>query len=270
MEATDPTNKGRIFDLGVRALDDGCDSDIGALDLCVSDCCTVTGKPPLSYQTGGAKGEAKGKHWQKRRSTWQPHWQAFHWQVSQSRSSASRATTGTGTKDADAAGLHKRIIKALASANPTTPYSAIASRVHRLVSLAIQQSIAFNALQYRYTKLGASTTRRIVGSGAVEQQPDAVAVANAFDDWEDDEPESGPEGEGLEDVVMGVQGGGEMVGHGQHAVVGTGPALAAPGLHGQLDDVAMEPAEGHPAAHAGGDTGAGEVHRMLGSPISAM
>ena len=65
-------------------------------------------------------------------------------------------------------------------------------------------------------------------------------------------------------------GGGEMVGHGQHAAAaGTGPALAAPGYHWQLDDVDMEPAEGHPAAHAGGETGAGEAHRMLGSPTSA-
>ena len=240
-----------MFDLGVRALDDGPDI---ALDLCVSDC--GTGKPPLSYQTG-AKGEAKGK--QKKRK----YLAAFPGLPEPELCFPSYGSTGT--KDADAAGLHKRIIKALASANPTTPYSAIASRVHRLVSLAIQQSIAFNALQYRYTKLGA--TRRVVGSGAVEQQPDAVAVANAFDDWEDDEPESGPEGEGLEDVEMG---GGEMVGHGQHAAAaGTGPALAAPGYHWQLDDVDMEPAEGHPAAHAGGETGAGEAHRMLGSPTSA-
>ena len=60
---------------------------------------------------------------------------------------------------------------------------------------------------------------------------------------------------------MGVPGGGGMVGHAAVTVAAsTGPALtaAAPGHHGQLDDVAMEPAEG-----------AGEVHHMLGSPTSA-
>jgi hypothetical protein len=243
-----------MFDLGVRALDNGPDI---AIDLCVSDC--GTGKPPARYQTG-AKGEAKGKLKRRR------YLAAFPGLPEPELCFPSYG--GTGTKDADAAGLHKRIIIALASANPTTPYSAIVNRVQILVSLAIQQSIAFNALEYRYTKLGAA--RRTVGSGAVEQQPQVAAAAAGFDDFEDDEPDSGP-GEGDSEVgdVEMAPAQAPLAGAGGGAALQAAAEQGSPALGHQFDDVEMGPEQGLPAAHAGGETGAGEVHHLTGSPTSA-
>ena len=85
----------------------------------------------------------------------------------------------SGSKSTEAVILQKRIIKALVAANPTVPYSITASRVSQVLAVAIQKAVAYNILDYRYTKLGKA---RVVGSASAA----APAVSN---DWEDDDPD---------------------------------------------------------------------------------
>jgi hypothetical protein len=149
-EPADPSHQGRMLDLGARGLDNGPEL---AIDLCVSDC--GSGNPSPNYKTG-AKAAAKGRG---KRKTYGVRFPAVP-----ADELCFPSYGSTGTKDTNAVGLHKRIINAIASANPTTPYSIIAQRVHRIVSVAIQQAFAYNALNFACTKL--STSKRVVGGGA--------------------------------------------------------------------------------------------------------
>ena len=89
--------------------------------------------------------------------------------------------------------MQKRITNAIATAQPTVPYSTIAARVNQVISVALQKAVAYNALNYRYTKLAKP---RVVGNGAAAstgigaaQSLLGAAVNAAHDDWEDDEPD---------------------------------------------------------------------------------
>ena len=102
----------------------------------------------------------------------------------------------SGSRSEEAVTLQKRITTALASVDSTTPYSLVATRVSQVISVALQRAVAYNALDFRYTKLGQS---RAVGGGAVPVGagaggPVAAQVAN---DWEADDDEPVRAGEGL-------------------------------------------------------------------------
>jgi hypothetical protein len=70
-----------------------------------------------------------------------------------------------GSMSKEAATLQKRVIKALFAAFPTVPYSITASRVNQVqaASVAMQKAIAYNILDYRYTKLAKP---RVVGGAS--------------------------------------------------------------------------------------------------------
>ena len=93
----------------------------------------------------------------------------------------------SGSRSEDAVELQKRIVNAIAAANPTIPRSVHAARVGQLISVALQNAVAFNALDFRWTKLPKA---RVVGGGAAVALM-AQAVAAGGDDWDadDDEPE---------------------------------------------------------------------------------
>jgi len=224
-DPADPEHKGRMLDLGARGLDNGLDM---AIDLCVSDC--GTGSPPVSYRTG-AKGKAKGRG---KRKTY-----AARFPTIPADELCFPSYGSTGTKDADAVGLHKRIINSIASANPSTPHSVTARRVHQIVSIAIQQAFAYNALNFCYTKLTAA--RRTVGGGpeaarAGGGQPGQYAEA-------DDSEDAGmpPGGDGWDDAEEGESG---------EAVQAADGAAQAQGQHDGSSEVR-------------------EVQPILGSPVGA-
>ena len=130
----------------------------------------------------------------------------------------------TGTKNEDAVDLLKRITHAFASANPTVPLSCVAGRVNHTVSVAIQVSIAFNALDYRYTKLWQG--RRAVGQAVAEGEDVVMEVGPQV--------HAGPEapqavqvqqGAGLQQGVPVVLGG--PVGGSQEAPAGQSPGRAS-------------------------------------------
>jgi hypothetical protein len=176
-EPTDPSHAGRQLDLGVHALDDGPPI---ALDLCVSDC--GTGKVSPNYKTG-AKCVAKGKTKKKK------YFARFTGIKEAELSCPSYGSTGC--KNEDAVVLQKRINKAIAAANPTMPYSQVAARVSQVISVALQRAVAYNALDFRYTKL---TKGRAVGGGsgagnAVLAQQLLAQLANDWDADDDEEPE---------------------------------------------------------------------------------
>ena len=90
--------------------------------------------------------------------------------------------------------LQKRINKAIAAANPTTPYSQVAARVSRVISVALQRAVAYNALDFRCTKLAKG---RVVGGGswsgiAALAQQLLAQLANDWDADDDEEPEAQP------------------------------------------------------------------------------
>ena len=90
--------------------------------------------------------------------------------------------------------LQKRINKAIAAANPTMPYSQVAARVSQVISVALQRAVAYNALDFRYTKLAKG---RAVGGGsgagnAVLAQQLLAQLANDWDADDDEEPEAQP------------------------------------------------------------------------------
>jgi len=177
-EPSSAIHKGRMLDLGVTGLDDGPSI---ALDLCLSDC--GTGNPPKSYKTG-AKCAAKGNQ---KRAKYMSRFPSI------SETELCCPSYGaTGSKNEDAADLHKRIIKALASANRSTPRALIAARVHRVISVAIQRVVAFNALDYRHTKLKG----RVVGCGA-QFEGSTDSTCSGGDDWDDDDEEGGEQPEGI-------------------------------------------------------------------------
>ena len=175
-----------MLNLGARRLDNGAKL---AIDLCDSDC--GSGTPSQNYKTA-AKAVAKGR--------------------------GKRRTYGKRFPTIPADELCFP-----SYGSPTTPYSIIAQRVQRIVSVAIQQAFAYNALNFVCTKLSAS--KRVVGGGAEaplvpaqteqqqqqRQQPHTAAAQVAVaqhaggDDWDDDEGEEEeadlrrqPEGDGLQ------------------------------------------------------------------------
>ena len=175
-EPKDASHAGRQLDLGVHALDDGPPI---ALDLCVSDC--GTGKVSPNYKTGAkcvAKGKAKKKKY-------------FARFTGIKEAELCCPSYGrTGSKNEDAVVLQKRINKALAAANPTTPYSQVAARVSQVISVALQRAVAYNALDFRYTKLAKG---RVVGGGSggsVMAQQMLAQLANDWDADDDEEPET--------------------------------------------------------------------------------
>ena len=94
--------------------------------------------------------------------------------------------------------LQKRINKAIAAANPTMPYSQVAARVSQVICVALQRAVAYNALDFRYTKLAKG---RVVGGGsgagnAVHWQAQQLLaqfkLANDWDADDDEEPEAQP------------------------------------------------------------------------------
>jgi hypothetical protein len=90
--------------------------------------------------------------------------------------------------------LQKRINKAIAAANPTMPYSQVAARVSQVISVALQRAAAYNALDFRYTKLAKG---RVVGgsSGAGNAVVARQLLAQLTNDWDaddDEEPEAQP------------------------------------------------------------------------------
>ena len=92
----------------------------------------------------------------------------------------------SGCRSKDAVNLQKRITKAIAAANPTVDYSVIAARVGQVISVALQNAVAYNALDFRWTKLPKA---RVVGDGAGAVQLLAQAVAAGGDDWDEDDDE---------------------------------------------------------------------------------
>ena len=149
---TDPAHAGRQLDLGAHGLDNGPPI---ALDLCVSDC--GTGKVGARYVTG-AKCEAKGKEKRKKYLT------RF---VGINTAELCCPSYGrSGSRSEEAVTLQKRITSALASVDSTTPYSLVAARVSQVISVALQRAVAYNALDFRYTKLGQS---RAVGGGSASR-----------------------------------------------------------------------------------------------------
>ena len=176
-EPTDQTHERRQLDLGARGLDDGPDI---ALDLCVSDC--GTGKVSATYQTA-AKCEAKSKAKK-----------AKYFARFKNISKEELCCPGygrTGSKSTEAISLQKRIIKAIAAADKSVPYSLVSSRVSQVLSVALQKAVAYNTLDYRYTKLAKA---RVVGaaSGFNDAGVPLVlgqAVAAGSDDWDADDDE---------------------------------------------------------------------------------
>jgi hypothetical protein len=169
-DAKDASHDGRQLDLGIRGLDNG--DDI-ALDLCVSD--SGTGKVSVNYKTGN-KCEAKSKA---KKAKYLARFNNIK--------SGELCIPGygrSGSRSKDAVDLQKRITKAIAAANPTVPYSVTAARVGQLISVALQKAVAYNALDFRWTKLPKA---RVVGGGAVELLAQAVAAGG--DDWDVDDDE---------------------------------------------------------------------------------
>jgi hypothetical protein len=158
-----PEHERRQLDLGVRGLDDGPDI---ALDLCVSDC--GTGKPNANYKTG-SKCAAKGKA---KRSKYLARFNDIP-----AGELCCPSYGASGSRDTDALELQKRINNALALANPEVPYSVTAARVNRVISVALQKAIAYNALDFRYTKL---SKNRAVGA-------EVPLIVQGGDDWDDDD-----------------------------------------------------------------------------------
>ena len=139
-----------MFDIGVRNLDDGPDF---AIDLTISDC-GLGKRVTAAYKTGATakqRGLQKRKVYKKRHPTLADD----SWYVpSYGRS---------GSKNAEAVSLQKRITKALAAVVKTVPYSVIAACVSRRLSVALQRSVALSTLDYYHTKLAGS--QRAVGAG---------------------------------------------------------------------------------------------------------
>jgi hypothetical protein len=110
----------------------------------------------------------------------------------------------SGSKSGEAVTLQKRIIKAIASADPTTPYSLVAARVSQVTSVALQQAVAYNALDFRYTKLGqaravggggaAAGVGHRHGGGAGNMMAAQELLNQAVNDWEADDDELAEEG----------------------------------------------------------------------------
>ena len=92
----------------------------------------------------------------------------------------------SGSRSKDAIELQKRIINAIAAANPTVTYSAHSSRVGQVISVALQNAVAFNALDFRWTKL---LKARVVGASGGAGSLIAQAVAAGLGDWDDDDDE---------------------------------------------------------------------------------
>ena len=68
--------------------------------------------------------------------------------------------------------------------NPTVPLSTTASRISQVISVALQRAVAFNALDYRYTKLRLAKGRVVGGgTGSAVQAIQLLAVA-VGGDWE--------------------------------------------------------------------------------------
>ena len=169
---TDPTHAGRQLDLGAYGLDDG---PALAIDLCVSDC--GTGKVSAKYQTAAkavANGAAKKKKYFARFTGINP------------KELCNPSYGRSGSRNTDAVDLQKRITKSIAAANPTVPLSTTTSRISQVISVALQRAVAFNALDYRYTKLAKG---RVVGGGAgsaVQAVQAVQLLAAAVGDWEED------------------------------------------------------------------------------------
>ena len=149
-----------------------------ALDLCVSDC--GTGRVSARYETA-AKCEAKGKA---KKNKYLARFSGI------SAAELCCPSYGRpGSRNEDAVTLQMRITKAIASADPTTPYSLIAARVSQVISAALQRAVAFNALDFRFSKLGKG---RAVGGGAVPVGGAAAAqqlpvLGQAVNDWDADD-----------------------------------------------------------------------------------
>ena len=148
-EPAAPEHAGRMVDLGVCGLDDG---HVIALDLCVSDC--GMGNPPVHYRSG-VKCEAKGR--EKKRK----YQQRFPDISLDELCCPSYGRTGSMNREAVV--LQKRIINALAAADPTTSRSLVASRVSQALSVALQSAVAFNILDYVYTKIPKGRKDTIAG-----------------------------------------------------------------------------------------------------------
>ena len=166
---TDPSHAGRQLDLGAHGLDDGAAL---AIDLCVSDC--GTGTVSAKYKTAAkavANGAAKKKKYFARFTGINP------------KELCCPSYGRSGSRNTDAVELQQRITKALAAAVPSVPYSVTASRVSKVISVALQRAVAFNALDYRFTKLAKG---RVVGggagSGALAVQMLAAAVGGDWDE----------------------------------------------------------------------------------------
>ena len=162
-------HRGCQLDLGIQGLDDGPPI---ALDLVISD--SGTGKPSASYKTG-AKGEAKGKQKRKR------YLDRFPGIPPEELCCPSYGRTGT--KNKEALKLQKRIINAFAAAVPTVSRSLHASRVSQIISVAIQKSVAYNALDFRYTTLAKSYVPGLVPLAAAA----SVTTGDGDDDSSDDD-----------------------------------------------------------------------------------
>ena len=67
--------------------------------------------------------------------------------------------------------------------NPTVLLSTTASRTSQVISVALQRAVAFNALDYRYTKLAKG---RVVGGGTGSAVQAVQMLAVAVGDWEED------------------------------------------------------------------------------------
>jgi hypothetical protein len=89
----------------------------------------------------------------------------------------------SGSRNTDAIDLQKRITKSIAAANPTVPLFTTASRISQVISVALQRAVAFNALDYRYTKLA---NGRVVGGGTGSAVQAVQLLAVAVGDWEED------------------------------------------------------------------------------------
>ena len=161
----DPTHAGRMFDLGVRGLDN---ADF-AIDLCVSDC--GLGSPPASYKAG-AKCEARGKAKKAK------YLARFPTLDSEELLTPSHGASGSKNKDAKV--LQKRIINALASADLTIPRWDIARSVNQSISVALQRAIAYNILDYRYTRLARAQVVAQLSSGG--------------EDWDQEDDDDGGDG----------------------------------------------------------------------------
>ena len=174
VEASVPAHNGRQLDLGARGLDNGPDI---AIDLCVSD--SGTGKVSGRYKTA-AKCEARsgakmGKYLSR-----------FKFTTSNQKELCIPGYGRSGSRSKDAIELQKRIINAIAAANPTVTYSAHSSRVGQVISVALQNAVAFNALDFRWTKL---LKARVVGASGGAGSLIAQAVAAGLGDWDDDDDE---------------------------------------------------------------------------------